>query len=516
MELPAHCTDYLLCNPTLKTKTNRLRVGSPLDGKIHRTTTYLRLGTFNGFEEQFYYNKCICNEANAIINRHALGLIGPLDLKPLRTQMRTVARICAEHLHDKSSMRYDEVMQHTRTAIRGRYRRAYYDLKSKRVDLGSREARISSFVKWEKMPIDKLEAGKPPRLIQFRDYTYLYSLKAALLPYSIMIKTSDSLVVNGQHLKDVFTKTMNYPIMARTIVESWENFSDPQAFCLDHSKFDGHVAKELLALEKEYFTSILPSSLLKKLLTMQEKNKAITQNGLTYTTEGHRMSGEYNTSDGNSILNYCMLVAWLNHHDVREFRIHVNGDDSIVICQRGQIMTEAGSVDYFRRFNMETEIDRVVDDVRQISYCQMSPIRIRDQWTMIKTPFRAMSRMLYTDTKYKNCLDRYVFGSGLCELAVSRGVPIVQNFVLWLITQYSFNETRPLGSVDKTAALLSTNQSAYAEPDVQARYDFEAAFGITIAQQLAMESELAAAASDHPNHKTITDRLNKYAKFPQN
>jgi hypothetical protein len=99
---------------------------------------------------------------------------------------------------------------------------------------------------------------------------------------------------------------------------------------------------------------------------------------------------------------------------------------------------------------------------------------------MVKTPFRSMGRMCYADHKFKDVLDRYVLGIGLCELACSRGVPVVQHFIRWLVSSYCFDKTKPMGSVDKMPALLSLNKAEYAEPTSEARYDFEKAFDITV------------------------------------
>jgi hypothetical protein len=229
------------------------------------------------------------------------------------------------------------------------------------------------------------------------------------------------------------------------------------------------------------------------------------------------MSGEFTTSEGNSLINYCMLSVWLDEMGVTDYRIHVNGDDSVVIMEFKDLNKVKYTLDFFKNFNMETTLDIIAYDFRQISYCQASPVRvlINDtyEWRMVKNPIRTMSRMSYCDYKYLIPINRYRAGIALCELACSAGVPVLQEWCM-----YNLRVARlasPLGSVDKVPANLFTKGDIkISKIGSLTREDFYVAFGMDIHMQQLWESSLAGIAEYHPND--ITRYINKYKQFHKN
>jgi hypothetical protein len=246
---------------------------------------------------------------------------------------------------------------------------------------------------------------------------------------------------------------------------------------------------------------------------MQIKNKGYTQCGIKYEYKGKRSSGEFTTSEGNSLLNYCMLAVWLEAHNVLNYRIHVNGDDSVVIIEASDLSKVEDTYDYFNNFNMETTVDIIATDFRQISYCQTKPIRVLDNgkyvWHMIKVPVRTMSRMCYCDSKYVHCVNRYRAGITLCELACSSAVPILQAWCIWNLREAK--EAKPLGSVDKIPAATFTKGEIRVAPiGQQTREDFEVAFGYPVEIQLAIEDALAGKTTNPPDLKTFIQRYKQF------
>lgn len=445
-------------------------------------------------QHQGYWNKCACNEYDALLRRHACGDIQPRG--PLWPRLRHNLLLIAETLkHEISFERqgHVSVMEHTRPSIKKRYKNAWHNMKSLRMDVGSAQARLTSFVKFEKIPLGKIDVGKPPRLIQFRSYEYLYCLKSYILTHSMLLKTTKTSVFNNQEMNTVFTKLYDTPGIARVLRESWDSFKNPVAVCLDHSKFDGHYVTDLLNLEHEYWNKLFASPFLKRLLDMQLHNKGVTQNGLRYKLTGHRASGEYTTSEGNTLMNYAMIHTVCEHLGI-DVRIHVNGDDSVIVAESQYKDKIVNAVDLFRQFNMETGVEKVAEHFQEIVYCQSSPVRKmvkgRMAWYMIKEPIRTMSRMCYCDSKFGSALLRFVGGMALCELAVSSGIPILQAFTLALLSRSM--SVRPLGAVDKFPARLASSDAISIYPvEEVTREDFSIAFGYTPNQQISMENELA-------------------------
>lgn len=416
--------------------------------------------------------------------------------------------------HESSYERcdYQTVMENTRASIKKRYKNAYHNIRSKRMYLDSDHARLTTFVKFEKIPIGKMEDGKPPRLIQFRSYEYLYCLKSFILSHSLMLKSTRLTAFFGQELNSVFTKLSNNPGMAKQIRYSWDQFKNPVAICLDHSKFDGHYVTDLLNLEHEYWMKLFTSPFLKRLLEMQLHNKGVTQNGLRYKLKGHRASGEYTTSEGNTLLNYIMIVTVCQHLGI-DARIHVNGDDSIIIAEAEHEQAIVNSVELFRHFNMDTGVEKVANHFQEIVYCQASPVRRMMGgelvWMMTKEPYRTMSRACYCEDRYGNAMRRYVAGTALCELAASAGSPMVQQFALTLLDRV--RRVRPLGGVDKNPAKYANSGVLTIEPILDVtREDFSIAFGITPEAQIQFELDLAGQIS---SPQELNNYITRYQNF---
>jgi hypothetical protein len=434
----------------------------------------------------------------------------------MRLKLRTIASLVRPYLSRHSD--FDAVMENTRTRIKERYRKAYISLKEGRKTLDDQLSRISAFVKWEKMSETKADESKPPRMIQFRSYEYMYLLKSFILNHSLAIKDGNVRMINGQDLRTVYTKTYDNAGVARVLMDSWNMFRNPIAVCVDESKFDGHYIVALLEAEHEYWLNVFENNrVLEQVLKKQLINKGYTKNGLKYKTKGYRMSGEYTTSEGNTTTNYGMLSTWCEVNGVTNYRIHVNGDDSVIIMEHDDYHLLDGKLDQFKHFNMECKIEVIADTFQQISYCQTSPIRVLTDggsldWRMIRNPLRCMSRSCYCDLKYLKCLDRFIAGVGLCELAVNKGVPILQAWSCWMLDQGGYQ--RPLGSVDKNPAIIANRgEINIVEITMETRRDFEIAFGYSIEQQVAMEESLAGDITSSPNLKRF---INKYKKFHLN
>lgn len=510
--LPCKCTEVVV--PAM-VKTNNYKVQANIEGCHQKGyCRLLHLSLPLPLEEQFYWNNCQCNEFDGLMRRHFIGHVagftpGNPAFKMLEKELESMRSVIPSF----SRVDHKTLIENTRSTIKSRYKRAYFEWREKVTNLDYKQTVIKAFVKYEKIPVGKYEAGKPPRIIQFRDFTYLYCLKRELLPFSLTVKSNHTLEWNGQPIRSIFTKVHDSYGTADVMYESWAMFDDPVAICLDHSKFDGHYCKELLDLEEQFWTRLNNSRMLKWLLEQQKLNNGRTHHGVKYRVKGGRMSGEYTTSDGNSLMNYGMITVWLKSHGLtqEQFRIHVNGDDSVIIVDR-KYSYLANNLGFFNNFNMETECDRVAEDFRNISYCQANPIRVfRDDrivWYMVKEPARTISRMQYCDEKFATVPGRYARGLGLCELAVNSGIPITQMIAMWLI---SIGD-RPLGCVDKFPALNSGNAVSFRDVHPVTRVDYEVAFGVSIEGQLSMESYFAGLLRSPPDLQRIIDRYKDFHK----
>lgn len=469
-----------------------------------------------------YWNNCACNEYDAIVRRHALGPIPNYNdrnkwLLLLENELMQCATIVKERSGQLERCSHSVVMENTRSSIKKRYRRAYYNLTNNRVVYDDLLSRAKSFVKYEKIPLGKFHDGKPPRLIQHRSFEYLYMLKSFILSYDLVLKKED-LEFNGQGVRSIFSKLNNEKGVASYLKQNWDSFKNPVAVCIDHSKFDGHVSLELLKLARKFWNHLFNNKLLNRMLKHQELNKVNSKNGLYYKIKATRLSGEYTTSDENSILNYCMLSVWVKASNIKDFKIMVNGDDSVVIIET-QDYKLLKDLSFFNNFNMETEVDRVVYDFNKISFCQASPIKVGDCYTMIKEPSRTISRACFTSYTHKQHINTLLTAEGLCELAQNSGVPIMQEFALTLMRCGLLS--KPWKSIDKIPARGHGNFSEVKEITEETRDQFELAFGIDKRQQMMVEHSLAGNIildtqtniEQKDNNLTLEKFLIKYKNF---
>lgn len=491
----------------------------PQTTDCHKVSQYVDYFNWGNIEKCFYFNSCACNEFKGLTERHLLQQLPEYDLERedslthvILDSMESILIDFAKPIRNRP-VSHATLMELTRPNIKQRYQKAYENLLSRRRAWCEIPSGINAFVKIEKMPISKIE--KPPRLIQYRDFKFTYMMKKYQVSMSKQLKLNHRPVF-GQDSSTVFTKLYDNPGIAKVLKDSWDTFVRPVALCLDHSTWDAHVTPEMIDIEHTFwgatFESGYHSRQFIKLMRRQLSNRGRTKHGIKYSVIGSRMSGEFSTSDGNCALNYALLATWLIMHDVFRFRIHVNGDDSVIIIDQSELHklllpNEGGQITWFRYANMETKLDRIAFDFREIDFCQCSPIRVGNVWRMIRKPFRVISRSTICEGKWYKRLDDYIASTGLCELACNIGVPILQSWSLYLL---SYMKKGPLKGVDYAPARYSGNAEITVMPvSSTSRLDFFQAFGITPAEQIAIESNLAGQT------KLIDfDRiLRKYSKF---
>lgn len=174
-------------------------------------------------------------------------------------------------------------------------------------------ARVVPFTKLEKMGANKYKA---PRLIQARDASFN-------IEYGRYIKPLE------RQLKDhvVFGKG-NYDQVARRVAKLSSQYKY-YTEC-DHTTFDAHVTVDMLRLLHRYYATCYNDDRELALLSRRTiTNYCTTRNGEHYVVHGTRMSGDVDTSFGNSLINYHVLRAGLREQKIRG-EVLVNGDDSII------------------------------------------------------------------------------------------------------------------------------------------------------------------------------------------
>lgn len=473
----------------------------------HEDRKYLRLYKSDQIPETKYYNTCACNEYAAFVGRHIIGPLEQTDPVFIEREFnKVISELDIKETMDKLTV--DATLECTRKNRLQRYVGVVRDNRAKRIITKEITPRVSAFVKFEKTPADKIEEGKAPRMVQARSYPYCFEVKRYLTKFSKFARNTED-EFRGQKLSHIFMKYQTNPEKARLLRESWDMYEDPVALCLDQKAFDAHVNEYLLRGEQAFWKFCFKNKELGDLLLGQINNYGYTKHGIAYKVNGTRMSGDYNTSDGNSFINLVMLASFTQGLKVR---IHLDGDDSVLILERKDLEKLPNLKPFFLKFGMECKVDLQTSVFEEITFCQASPVFVNGRWMMVKEWKRDVSRSSVCPAQYAKAADRYLAGTALCALAVNTGVPILQTWALRRLIDSKL--TRPLGSVDKFPALDADNAEVKIDNITdETRISFARAYNISPQDQIFVEEALLAGNHIDDN---IYKYIQKYSKFHLN
>lgn len=342
----------------------------------------------------------------------------------------------------------------------------------------AKDSRVSMFLKDDKYFLDDL---KEPRCIQYRSKRFHLYLGRFIHPMEVLFCHYED---NGIR---ICAKSRNSLDRASDLRAAWEEFVDPMAVLLDHSKFDAHVAVPHLDVEHSFYKALNPDLRLAHALSMQMHNVGYTKHGTRYEVDGTRMSGDVTTGFGNSVINYAMIATWLKKCGVRG-RAYVDGDDSVVTMSRDQY--DKLDFSWWVSVGMHTKVEHAYE-FEHVEFCQCRPVWIDQvgEWRMVRNPTRVVSRAPWTTRNYPEvALLRLVRTIGWCELASNGGVPILQSYASWFMEQGSGRLMR-----NEIEAHLRdrVEHVSCSVPNIATRLSFESAWGISVAEQFLIERTLA-------------------------
>jgi hypothetical protein len=367
------------------------------------------------------HQNCTHNALDAIKRRHYSAKIpkpSESGAEHLEWAFQQLKKWCRKHglsPHGVDKWTPQQVVD-TRAACKKKaYAEAFESLAKE--PLTAEDARVKVFVKFEKGPAAKL-GEKPARLIQARSTRYTASLAQYLAPVEHKLY---ALKHNGVA---VFAKSLNPKQRAAEIAAAWS--PNRQYVMLDHSSFDGHMTPALLAYEHRFYLWVYGNDAeLQRMLSWQLNNRCNFMGKLKWTSKGGRMSGDFNTALGNSIINCVAILAWAHQNGVYDsnFTLECDGDDSWCTIAREHTIP---SVKTFAELGFTTKLEGVGSEPEDVVFCQARPVRLADGWMMCRDFRRVMSRLPYTIQHYVGSgWVRYLRGIAECEEVLSNGVPVL-------------------------------------------------------------------------------------------
>lgn len=472
-------------------------------------TTLLQLYT------PYVHRNCIHNELNSLCNRVMAPVVRPEAwfLKRLKPLTREIGNLAASKCN---RLTWAGFVDCYKGAKRRKYNRALKELQDG--GLRARHWSTTHFVK-----PDKNTESKDARAIQGRHACYNICLGSYLKPFEEWLIHATDL---SEHLPTynfptgrLFAKGLNAVRRGRLLRKKWDELKNPVAKGCDASRYDQHVDAVALEVEHEaYLAAYLYVRELVFLLEKQLSNKGRTSKGLKYQVEGRRMSGDYNTGLGNSLLMVVMFVLFFTDMRDRSFETSEgcyvvgfdgvlyewdnhwqfldDGDDSVVLVEkRAEKAFDALLQPYFEKFGFKMTVEDSVEEFEQVEFCQCRPVLVGSGYVMIRKPRKAISGSLssvYSVHDVKS-MRQLMWATGQCELSLGAGVPIMQEYALACIRNGFKLKDKQFDRLRHAESYRYWILPELAEPrpvTTETRYSFERAFGISVSEQLIIEDDL--------------------------
>lgn len=376
------------------------------------------------------------------------------------------------------------------------------------------DGKINAFVKSE-LTNSADKVNPDPRVISARSVRYNLLLAQWLRPLEHVILRMKS----ARGLR-IFAKGQNAVERAGVIREKFQCFDNTVCFSIDASRWDKHVDRRVLEIEHSIYKRAYPNdSFLQKLLDLQLVNRCYTREGVRYLSDGRRMSGDMNTGLGN-----CILMVLMLSHIMRElgipYELYDDGDDCLLFFSKTHRDVVRGALcKMFLEFGQEVKLENEATTPEQVVFCQSKMIKTLVGWRMVRNWRKVLSHGTSGVKHWNNInLIRPMMNAvGSCELALNRGVPILQSYALAL-RRLSCGEKPKVIDVNSGLMLKVKHELRGVEIDkiynttplpitAEARMTFAEVWDVPVWEQHVIERKLNEWEPDLSTHLTTTNEV---------
>jgi len=348
---------------------------------------------------------------------------------------------------------------------------------------------VSEMQKLELYEVDMIDV-KEDRGIQFRRPVF----NAALAKHLVGVEHAVINAIGGNKSGVPFmAKGHDMFERANMLLMMSSHYRNPIYIELDHSRFDAHVSRDHLVAEHAFYKQVRGwDRHLAWLLKFQLRNIGFSKGGIRYVTNGKRMSGDFNTGLGNSVLNYGLLKSWLVASGV-DGDIFLDGDDSVIIIEEDDLANLLDVKDYMLKLGFVTEVGGIQDNVQKAEFCQSRVVFGSEGPFMCRNPQKWL-RTIGMTAESRGPETAYGVMHAACVLMLcsSRSHPLMAPYVRWMkrrnahmfvpeIWRYRLGEKLPKG-LDISVA--------YREPSVKERVSFANAWDISPLLQQSFEEDV--------------------------
>lgn len=264
---------------------------------------------------------------------------------------------------------------------------------------------VQPFTKMEKMSSNKYKA---PRLIQARNPTFN-------IEYGRYIKPLERACKDDVHIGKGNFDQIGYKV--DKLARRYKYYTE-----CDHTSFDAHVTVAMLNLTHRFYQSCYPNDReLVRLATRTINNHCYTRNGERYHIRGTRMSGDVDTSFGNSLINYHILKDALKRAKI-DGDVIVQGDDSIIYTN---IPLGPEFTKMLREYNMESKLSPSTTNIHHVEYCSSKLVYTSSgRATMAADPQRLRDRFGFCFRPYDDkTYAKYLRAVSHCNWCLTKNTP---------------------------------------------------------------------------------------------
>jgi len=447
----------------------------------------------------YTHNNCVCNEYLALTQRHQVKTLDfTMNIKEMWKGFQKILDNTTCPAIDQLLTRRQVVNNYEGRWYR-RYNQADLELSTRQVE--RRDFVCEIFCKDDKETVCVGEDLKAPRGIQYRRATG--ALEMGRFTHAV---ESSIYRMQDQFGTRIFGKGCNLHDLAEDLRKKVDNFRRPVFIMLDASKFDTHVSVQLLKLVVRFYLKIIKDTKVRGyvrwLWSHTYQNRGYSKRGISFSTNGTRMSGDMYTGLGNCLIMLACLYVWLDSIGIKKFSLTVNGDDSGVIIEE-EDLNKARDISIFQKLGFKMKFD-FTREFSQFEYCQCKPVETDYGWVMVRSPERILNRCgWYVGNRSASWMKHYVLSLGLGERAISYGVPIGYALAKQLLKSGAGGRELKLSRRSRVVLEKQKFWRAKEEATIslKTRLSYAEAWGISVDDQLSMESQLSVTL-----RATVTDR----------
>lgn len=406
------------------------------------------------------------------------------------------------------SYSFEQVVNHYTGRKRKIYQQALKDLNER--GFRPKDAHIKSFVKFEKYEAVVKDFRKVVcRLISPRSPVYNLLLGRFLLPLEkLVFQSIDELVERqtggtGEHC---VMKGLNAEQVANEFEKTCNRIGDWVAIGMDASRFDAHVHTDWLVREHKLYGRGLKFGVDRRrcqnLLKHQLVNhcRAFTSDAvIRYKVMGTRMSGDMNTSCGNTLIMCIAVLAFANHVGLKSWGFKNNGDDTVLLLSRSELYKVTDDIveKYFAKLGFTMELEKRVSIFENIEFCQTNPCYNGNCYVMCRKLNNInKDAIVLKYPRQQHLMCAVAAATGKCGQAIHKGVPVLHSFYSAMVRLEKYANVKALKreyhsimkegwGIGASARGLESYSSDISE---RARASFMLMSGITPSVQRSMEA----------------------------